>query len=518
MTRLFIVAPLVVLVAAVGGAATTLAAPGDEGAGAPPPELTAFASQWPAHNLDLANSRATTASAIDSKNVAQLKPAWRLKLTGTGAFGAFSSTPIVLGDTVYLQDLSSDVYAVNRATGALRWKHRFKSPSIGPNGVAYGYGKLFGATETSAFALDPADGHVLWSRKLTRNGKEGIDMTPVVYDGTVLVSTIPGNAKSFYAGNGDGIVYALNQQTGTTKWLFNTVSDGPKLWGNPKVNSGGGLWYPPAVDPQGRVFLAVANPAPFPGTKRYPNGSSRPGPNLYTDSLVALDGTTGKLLWFRQAVRHDIRDYDLQDSPVLGNIPVQGTPTEVVFAAGKMGRVFAFRAADGKQVWEKPVGEHRDDVGALPAKKPVLVLPGELGGVETPMAYDGRSLYVPVVNLGFRYTSTTTKPAGKNGLLGGTGQLVALNPANGAVRWQRRFPSPDYGAATVSNDVVFTSTFDGTVYALDTRTGATLWSAKAPIGVNAFAAIDGNTLLIGAGAPNPAVKHPTAELVAYAIR
>jgi outer membrane protein assembly factor BamB len=117
-------------------------------------------------------------------------------------------------------------------------------------------------------------------------------LAPTVYDGTVLVSTIPGNAKSFYAGNGDGIVYALDAQTGKTTWRFNTISDGARLWGNPRVNFGGGLWYPPAVDADGRVFLAVANPAPFPGTRRYPNGSSRPGPDLYTDSLVALDGST----------------------------------------------------------------------------------------------------------------------------------------------------------------------------------------------------------------------------------
>ena len=259
----------------------------------------------------------------------------------------------------------SNVYALNRETGALEWKHLFKSPSVGPNGVAYGYDKLFGATETSAFALDPTNGHVLWTRKLTRNANEGIDMAPAVFNDTVLVSTIPGNAKSFYAGNGDGIVYALDAKTGKTKWTFNTISDGAKLWGNPKVNSGGGLWYPPAVDAQGRIFLAVANPAPFPGTNRYPNGSSRPGPNLYTDSLVALDGSTGKLLWFRQVVRHDVRDYDLQDSPVIGTIPVNGMPTEVVFAAGKMGRVYAFGAADGKQLWQRPVGEHLHDTGLL---------------------------------------------------------------------------------------------------------------------------------------------------------
>ncbi len=481
---------------------------------AEPPELSAFGRQWPAFNLNLANTRSTTASSIDAANVARLKRKWSFKLKGVGAFGAFSSTPLVLGDTVYLQDLRSDVYALDRDTGALRWKHPFNSPSEGPDGVAYAYNRLYGATASSAFALDPTNGHVLWKRKLTRNAREGIDMAPTVYEGTVLFSTVPGNPKAFYAGNGDGIVYALNAQTGAMKWTFNTIVDGAKLWGNPTVNSGGGLWYPPAVDSKGRVFLAVANPAPFPGTAKYPNGSSRPGPDLYTDSLVALNGSTGKLLWYRQVVSHDVRDYDLQDSPVLGTMTVKGTPTEVVYAAGKMGRVYAFVASNGRRLWETPVGTHRNDSGPLPATKPVFVLPGIFGGVETPMAYDGRSLYVPVVDLGFRESAAKIDVSG---LFGGKGQLVALNANTGSLRWARRFPTADYGGATVSNDVVFTATLNGKIFALDSHTGKTLWSAQAPAGVNAFPAVDGDMLLVGAGAAGPFVKHASNELVAYSI-
>ena len=514
MTRLFIVAPLVALVAAVGGAATSLAAPGDEGAGAPPPELTAFASQWPAHNLDLANTRATTASAIDAANVAQLKPKWRLKLTGTGAFGAFSSTPIVLGDTVYLQDLSSDVYAINRASGVLRWKHRFKSPSIGPNGVAYGYGKLFGATETSAFALDPSDGHVLWSRKLTRNAKEGIDMTPVVYNGTVLVSTIPGNAKSFYAGNGDGIVWDLDAARGKTKWKFNTLATGGKLWGNPKVNSGGGLWYPPAVDSKGRVFLSVANPAPLYGTKKYPNGSSRPGKNLYTDSVVALNGQTGKLLWYQQIFPHDVRDYDVMIPAIVTTANLKGTETEVVLGATKGGKAFAFRADNGKRLWTLSVGSHKHDSGSLP-KKPISILPGDLGGVETPMALADNRLFVPYVNLAV--TASATGPTGGLNFKTGGGGLTAVNATTGKAVWQHKLPTMDFGGAAVANDVVFTSDYAGTVYALDTQTGKTLWTATAPAGINSFPAVDGNTLLVGAAAAGFS-KNPQFQLIAYSLQ
>src|SRR5262245_47318590 len=234
---------------------------------------------------------------MSSRNVSELRVSWRFPFKAVGAFGAFSSSPIVLNGSVYLQDLSSNVYALDRSTGKVEWQHLFNKPSVGPNGVAYGYGRLYGATETAAFALDPKTGKLLWqSRRLVRNSQEGIDMVPQVYDHTVLVSTIPGNVNSFYKGEGDGIVWALDAATGKPRWTFTTVSDGAGLWGNPKGNGGGGLWYPPAVDRRGRVFISVANPAPLYGTPKFPNGSSRPGRDLYTDSLVALDGKTGKLL------------------------------------------------------------------------------------------------------------------------------------------------------------------------------------------------------------------------------
>src|SRR5439155_5696438 len=189
------------------------------GVGQPPPEWAENADSWPAHNYDLANTRATTQTPINSQTVSKLKVKWRFALKGASAFGVFASTPIVLNDTVYLQDLNSNVYALNRSTGKLEWQHTFNKPSIGPNGIAYGYGRIYGATETNAFALDPNTGKLLWSRKLIRNNREGIDMTPQVYDNTVLISTVPGNGlTSFYKGGALGVVWALDAATGNPKW------------------------------------------------------------------------------------------------------------------------------------------------------------------------------------------------------------------------------------------------------------------------------------------------------------
>jgi outer membrane protein assembly factor BamB len=505
-------AALLALAACGGSSSTTGKA---SAVGVPPPEWAANAASWPAHNYDLSNTRATTRTPINSQTVAKLKEKWHFDLKGASAFGLFASTPISLNGTVYLQDLNSNVYALDRSSGKLEWKHAFNKPSIGPNGIAYGYGRIYGATETNAFALDAKTGTLIWSRKLTRNNREGIDMAPQLYDNTVLFSTVPGNGlTSFYKGGALGVVWALDAATGKPKWTFNTISDGAKLWGNPKVNSGGGLWYPPAVDSQGRVFLSVANPAPLYGTPKFPNGSSRPGPDLYTDSLVALDGQTGKLLWWRQAIAHDVRDYDLMIPTILTTATVQGAPTEIVLVAGKMGKAYAYRADNGKRLWTLSVGKHQNDTGPLP-RKVVTVFPGDLGGVETPMALAGNRLFVPWLNFPTRGSASGISGASVS-FKTGRGGLTAVNAATGKVLWQRTLPSMDFGAATVANDVVFTSTYAGTIYAFDTATGKTLWTKKAPAGINSFPAIDGDTLLVGAAVPG-FDKKPQFQLIAYSL-
>jgi len=471
--------------------------------GQAPPEWAANAGAWPAHNHDLANTRATTQTPINSKTVSKLKVKWTFKFPYIGQFGAYTSNPIVLNGVVYIEDPDSNVYALNRETGAVMWKHLYKSvtPSGGPNGLALGYGLLFGATEGSAFALNPSNGKQVWIHKLIGNNKEGIDMAPQLYDGKVLVSTIPGSSSNFYQGGAFGTVYSMDAKTGKTVWSFQTVKGGAKLFGNPKVNSGGGLWYPPTVDGHGRVFLSVANPAPLYGTPKFPNGSSRPGPNLYTDSLVALNGETGKLLWFRQVIPHDLRDYDLQVNAITATVPIKGVQTEVELVAGKMGKVYAYRADNGQHLWTLPVGKHLNDTGLLP-KKPITVSPGIFGGVETPMALAANRLFVPWLNFPVRASATGLAGGLAFNFKTGSGGLTAVDPGTGKVLWQNKLPSEDFGAATVANDVVFTSTYAGTIYAFDTKTGKTLWTKKASAGINSFPAIDGDTLLVGAGGPN----------------
>ena len=483
-----------------------------------PGELSSFSDEWPAPNQDLGNRRVAT-SKIDSGNVDQLGVAWTIPIKGGGTFGNYASTPIVADGVAYTQDLTSNVNAIDLATGQVKWAKNYNAPDVGPNGVAIGYGKIYGATSDFAFALDKDTGEEVWrSAKLTRNANEGIDMAPGVFDGTVYVSTVPGNAKSFYKGNGAGVLWALDADTGKAKWKFWTVPE--NLWStaHTDINSGGGLWHPPAFDDNGDVYIDVANPAPWPGTNEFPWGSSRPGPNPHTNTLLKLNREDGKIIWERQVLPHDVFDWDLQLPPILA----KDGSRDIVLAAGKQGYVYAIDAANGTIVWKKPVGTHnghdQDNEPALQGqydsmpKLPITVLPGILGGVETQMAFADGVVYAPIVNIPVLF-KTQEDPSLE--IAKGTGEMVALNVGDGSVKWKRDLAQPAYGAATISNDLVFTTTFEGKLIALDRETGSVVWEKQMPAGTNATVAIVGDTLITAASFPQGKGQQPV--IIAYRL-
>jgi len=466
---------------------------------------------------DLHNTRYVKAG-INSGNVSKLHQAWAVPIKATGSFGTYATTPVVANGIAYTQDISSNVYAIDLKTGKVKWYKSYNSPSVGPNGVTFADGVVYGATNNSAFALQASTGEQLWIKKMTRNGNEGIDMAPGINDGTLYISTVPGNSKGFYKGNGQAILWAMNAKSGDVKWKWEEV---PKnLWSDEHtdINSGGGQWDPPSFDDNGDVYVGVSNPAPFPGAKGLPFGASRPGPNLYTDSIVKLDHTNGKLIWHYQAIPHDIYDWDMENSPIL---TTGAGGKNIVIDGGKMGVVYAVDQDSGKLLWKRKVGKHNghdDDNlkamnGQLKLKYPYTVYPGVLGGVESQLASDGDTVYAAVNNLGATYTSDAGLKLGDFSKANGV--LVAINQDNGQIRWQHQFDSSPYGAATVSNDVVFTTTFDGTVWALNSKTGDVLWSQKLPAGTNTPVSIAGDTLITAGSFPQG--KGQKAEIVAYSL-
>jgi outer membrane protein assembly factor BamB len=464
---------------------------------------------WP--GLDSSNTRFVS-GPINLKSAPSLKVAWKLPLTAESTFGAYAATPVVANGIVYSQDLESNVQAIDLESGEVLWTKRYEEIDQGPNGVTVQDGKVFGATSSAAFALDQETGKEVWSTPLIGNNGEGIDMAPGYQDGLVYVSTVPTNAAAEYPEGGVGILWALDAETGKKVWHFNTVPN--SLWGNKKVNGGGGLWYAPSFDEAGSMYFGTGNPSPFPGTPQSPWGSSRPGPNLYTNSMVKLDAKTGKLQWYYQQTPHDLFDWDFQNPPIL----TSAGGRELAIGSGKSGVVVAIDVKTGKPVWKTPVGEHNghDEDGLkamrgqkLPAR--MTVAPGSLGGVIAPMAANKTTIFVPVVNHPVEYSGNGER----NESTPLTGEMVALDIATGKEEWNQEYEAATFGAPVAVNDTVFFATFDGTVHGLDASTGGEVWSEALPAGSNTAVTADGDTLLVPAGLAVAEGQKPA--LVAYRL-
>ncbi len=458
-------------------------------------------SDWPLPNLNLASTRALTDSGIDRDNVAALRVSWRFRFRAPpGTSGAFTATPVVAGQSVYVQDMRSNVYALDLNTGKVLWRRLFGDRNPGPNGLAVSGGRVYGATDASAFALDAKTGRPLWRRFLVTPTARYVDMAPQIANGLVYLSTIG------LPPNGRGTLFALDADTGSIRWQLSTIRG---AWHVPSEAGGGGAWQTPSVV-GGDVFWGIANPYPYGGSRAYPNGGAHAGADLFTDSLVVVNAHTGKIAWYDQVTRHDVRDYDFQAPPIIGSVAGRS----VVFGAGKAGLVVAWDRSTHERLWQTEVGIHRNDRGPLPLRS-VSVCPGLLGGVETPMASAGGRLYVPVVNLCMRGSSVGYEQLDHvNVSRRGRGELVALDAATGRRIWTLRLPQPDFGCATAANGVVFTSTLDGKVYGVDSGDGRVLWSATLGAGVNACPALASRFLLVGAGVPMG--RRDQVELTAFA--
>jgi alcohol dehydrogenase (cytochrome c) len=485
---------------------------------AKPPAVPAAPADWTLPGGNLANTRDVT-SPITSSNVSTLGVAWCVPVESTGVTKAagladgYATTPVVVNGVVYTQDQESNVMAIRLATGKVLWTHDYNSLNGGPDGVNVVGGTVYAATDSAAVALSAATGRQLWSRTLIGNDLEGIDMAPGYNDGTVYVSTVPVNPnKGQYLGGAKATLWALNAATGAPKWSWDEVQN---LWGNPGLNSGGGLWDPPSFDAQGNLYVGIANPGPIGQSgwpKGYPWGTSRPGPDLYTDSVVKLS-PQGKLLWYYQLTPHDLYDWDLQNSPVLTT--ANGQP--VVIDGGKAGILIELNANTGKLLWKLPVGVHtgHDNDGLLaenatptsniPLPAHFELEPGLFGGVESQLATNGTTTFAAVNNLGVPMSAkgVTGNSAALEASIGkATGEMIAVNQDTGKVEWDDHLPSSPYGAATVTNNVVFTTTYSGDLYAFNATTGAILLKTPLSTQTNTPVAVDGDYVLVGAAVPS----------------
>ena len=453
-----------------------------------PPEAIEFADDWPLPNQNLAGTRTAVNSPINSTNVAKMEEAWRFYAPGGGFSGNIATTPLIVGDSVYFQDLQGVVYALDRETGKKRWDAASEQNAgvmFGPTGVAVGWGKVFAAKLGNrgrgqlVAAYDAATGEELWATDVTSKlGRAELNIQPFVYDGMVFAST------SGFPEGVRGTIFALTQASGEVVWSFSTIED-EGLWGNPELNSGGGVWYPPALDIEtGTLYFGVGSPYPFPGAPGFPAGSSRPGDNRWTSGTIALDVRTGEFRWGFQAFPHDLFDRDhvlvalaelaeadggAGDSGEGGDRDGGGGDSDngeggdssgasdgdgddgsssasdddgasdarrkVLVTAGKGNVVIGLDPASGEELWRTSVGMHQND-DLTSFDELIEVLPGAQGGIVTPIAVADGVAYVTAINAPTPYQNDET-PSGGEGtrLLTHPSNVLAIDISDGSIIW-----------------------------------------------------------------------------------
>jgi alcohol dehydrogenase (cytochrome c) len=377
---------------------------------------------------------------------------------------------------------------------------------------------VYGQTPHMAFALNAATGKPVWvDRSLLNSGQGSFEIQPQVVAGRVYLASAYGN------GPGGGILLALDAATGKVEWKFNTIFGSDAAVQTSQVGAGG-AWEPPLVGTDGSVTFGIGNPYESAAT-----AIAHPERLLYTDSEVNLDAATGKLRWYYQAVPNDFMDHDLQTSPIAASI--NGTSVDI--AAGKMGYVYAINAHTGSLVWKTPVGVHNgnDNDGLLLMEHkltltaPLTVEPGDIGGVLSNPAVADDTVYVATINEPVTYTKLTQVLAASSPHTTPGGEFEALNLATGKVEWDTKVPSLPLGAMTVSNDLVFSTLFNGELIALNRTTGAIVYRHQLPTSTNAPIVVAGNTVIVPAGGPVTGYNFKTKkveggghpQLVAYTV-
>jgi PQQ-dependent dehydrogenase (methanol/ethanol family) len=477
---------------------------------------------WPAYGRDYTNQRYSPLRQIVPANVGRLVLAWRY---ATGIPYGFETSPLVVDGVMYLSTPLNHAVALEAATGRKLWEHaETLSTTIhccGPvnRGVALYGGRIYmGTLDGRLVALDAHTGAKLWQVQVGDNERGyAVDAAPVAVDGKVIV----GVSGAEYGIRGR--VTAYDAATGRMIWRFYTIPSPAEggWWGRwsptdpfgtplhrdiarERADSaahadawetgGGSVWQAPAIDRQlGLVIFAVGNASPD------LDGSVRPGDNLYTNSIVALDLATGALKWHFQELPHDVWDLDAVSPVVLLDVAgADGRPVPAVAQAGKTGWVYLLDRRTGKPIRRSDPFVPQANLFAPPTPEGVRMLPGANGGSEwSAPAYSPVTGYLYVLGLHqpmyYKVKPEPLRPPAfwLGGAFYGTGEeqyglFSAVDLATGKIAWQRRVPDPMIGGALVTaGGVVFTGTKDKQFLAFDASSGQPLWRFQARAGVNA---------------------------------
>src|SRR5712691_7757272 len=343
-------------------------------------------TDWPSSNYNESANRYSPLDQINAANVATLQPAWRFHLKPAGYTGALKvdeAIPVVIGNTMYLASPYGAVHALDATTGVVKWKFQLPNNDVpSKRGVAYWPGGngaqpsiIFGVTSGGLYSLEAADGAL--NEWFGENGVITLKTPEVMQTGTNVAysllssPTIYKNLIITGAGTGEGPggsnagagpagdTRAWDARTGRLVWTFHTVPRpgefGYDTWGgdSAKNRSGVNVWGYTSLDAERGILYM---PLGAPNNDRV--GIDRPGANLFSSSVVAVDANTGKYLWHFQLVHHDIWDYDTQSPPLLVDLRRGGTTVPAVIIVNKTGLMFTLNRVTGKPIFdieERPV-------------------------------------------------------------------------------------------------------------------------------------------------------------------
>ena len=459
---------------------------------------------------------------INTANVKNLRPKFTFQ---TEVLESMETAPIVVDGVMYMTTSFNHVYALDAVTGKEFWHYKHKMGPIttfccGPNnrGVAVEGGKLFmGTLDSRLVSLDAKTGKVLWNIEIADPEKGYSEtMAPTVVGGKVLIGTNGGEYGI------RGFVKAFDAANGKLLWTFNTIPEkgSEGVWavndatgrdmhrdiaaekaqlardGSFFQTLGGGVWMNPAVDLKSNtIFFVVGNPSP----DLY--GAERPGDNLYTDSLVAVDLNTGAYKWHFQYIAHDVWDLDAVSPPILVDVKDKsGKMVPGVIHGGKTGHVYVHNRENGELIRFSEAMIPQENMWVLPTADGARMLPGANGGVEwSPMAVnpDLHLSYALNLHQPMTYHVETAKYPGGKLWLGGAfkvvegekqwGRLSAVDYNTGKVAWKFDTEQPLIGGAlATAGGLVFYGEGNGLFRALDAKNGKLLWEHNCGAGANAM--------------------------------
>ena len=442
------------------------------------------ADSWPGYHGDYSGKRHSHLMQITPQNVGSLSLAWAFQTSQTAQI---KSSPLLVDGVLYFT-VPENIWAVDARSGHMIWHYRMPpgpGDHIGNRGVGMYKGWLYFMTpDGHLLCLNAKDGSIRWNVVVADVNKGyWTTMAPLVVGEHVIVG-VSGDLDNL-----TGYLRAIDPETGKMQWQWNSTPPA----GTPNSTTGGMTWMTGTYDPAlNLIYWGTGNPTPV------LNGTTRPGDNLYTCSIVALNPETGKLAWAFSVSPHDTHDWDAVEIPVLVDANFHGQPKKMLMQTSRNGYFFVLDRTNGKSLLTNPYGPVNWTLGVdkeghpipNPAKEPApdgrLIAPDEGGltNYRSPSFDPKTGLFI--VDAHPSYSIYFAKPAdGNYGWAGadyglwGKGVIEAIDYQTGKIRWRHEVGEGGSGAGVLTTDSGLTFTGDayGNVLALDTATGKTLWHA-----------------------------------------